>query len=64
MAPPEQPFICTVKLARQTWGIYPTNLPAVCAKLSIKLDHHQALSDAEACAKIVMAASNFSASRS
>lgn len=74
IVPPRQPFVCTVKLARRTWGMYPTNLPAVCRRLGISLDHHQALSDAEACARIVIAAgedgaelgagaSNFLASR-
>lgn len=53
---PLQDFICTVKLARQTWKIYPTKLPHVCEHLGILLDHHQALSDAEACARIVIAA--------
>lgn len=56
LRPPPQPFVCTVELARKTWAIYPTKLPAVCGKLGIDLDHHQALSDAEACARIVLAA--------
>jgi DNA polymerase-3 subunit epsilon len=53
---PPQEFICTVKLARQVWRIYPTKLPHVCQHLGIALEHHQALSDAEACAQIVIAA--------
>lgn len=53
---PEPSFICTVQLARRVWGIYPTKLPNVCEYLGIALEHHQALSDAEACAKIVIAA--------
>lgn len=56
LAPPEQPFLCTVKLARKTWGIRPTKLPNVCAHLGLALNHHDALSDAEACANIVLAA--------
>jgi DNA polymerase-3 subunit epsilon len=65
--PPEVPFVCTVKLAREIWNIYPTKLPHVCKKLGIPLDHHNAASDALACAKIVLAAqkksiSNFLAS--
>lgn len=56
LAVPEIPFTCTVKLARETWGIYPTRLPDVCAFLGIELRHHEALSDAEACARIVLAA--------
>jgi DNA polymerase-3 subunit epsilon len=49
-------FLCTVQLARRAWGIYPTKLPNVCSFLGIELDHHEALSDAEACARIVLAA--------
>ncbi|HEY9661932.1 MAG TPA: 3'-5' exonuclease [Allocoleopsis sp.] len=53
---PNHPFICTVQLARRTWQLYPTKLPNVCDYLGIPLNHHQALSDAEACARIVIAA--------
>jgi len=55
LAPPQIPFRCTVQLARQTWNIYPTKLNHVCDHLGITLKHHQAASDAEACALIVMA---------
>jgi len=54
--PPALPFECTVRLARQTWNIYPTKLNNVCDHLGITLKHHQAASDAEACALIVIAA--------
>ena len=54
--PPELRFLCTVQLARRAWGVYPTKLPNVCEFLGIDLDHHEALSDAEACARIVIAA--------
>jgi DNA polymerase III subunit epsilon len=53
---PQIPHVCTVKLARNTWGIHPTNLPMVCSHLGLRLNHHEALSDAEACAEIVIAA--------
>lgn len=53
---PSQPFVCTVQLARKQWDIRPTKLPDVCNYLGIDLRHHQADSDAEACARIVMAA--------
>ena len=53
---PAVPFTCTVQVARNTWDIYPTKLPDVCKYLDIKLNHHDALSDALACAHIVMAA--------
>jgi DNA polymerase-3 subunit epsilon len=47
------PFICTVQVARQVWGIYPTKLPMVCRALDIPLRHHDAASDASACARIL-----------
>jgi DNA polymerase III subunit epsilon len=53
---PTLPFLCTVELARRIWRIYPTKLPNVCAKLGLPLKHHDPCSDAEACAKIVLAA--------
>jgi DNA polymerase-3 subunit epsilon len=56
LAAPVQPFVCTVQLARRQWDIRPTKLPDVCNYLGIDLRHHQADSDAEACARIVMAA--------
>lgn len=56
LAAPMLPFVCTVKLARACWDLRPTKLPDVCRHLSIDLRHHQADSDAEACARIVMAA--------
>lgn len=56
LKPPELPFLCTVQLARQTWKLYPTKLPHVCQYLGIPLKHHDAASDAEACARIVLAA--------
>ena len=53
---PSLPFQCTVQVARRTWSIYPTKLSNVCQKLQIELNHHEALSDAMACARIVLAA--------
>ncbi len=53
---PTLTFQCTVQLARRTWSIYPTKLPDVCRELGIALNHHEALSDALACAEIVLAA--------
>jgi DNA polymerase-3 subunit epsilon len=53
---PSHPFQCTVRLARAVWNIYPTKLPDVCRHLHIPLHHHDAGSDAEACARIVIAA--------
>jgi len=55
---PSLPFVCTVQLARKQWDIYPTKLPNVCDYLDIPLNHHDAASDSQACAKIVIAAEN------
>jgi len=60
LTPPTIPFECTVRLARQTWNIYPTKLNNVCDHLGITLKHHFAASDAEACALIVIAAQQIS----
>jgi DNA polymerase-3 subunit epsilon len=54
--PPDHAFHCTVRLARAVWDVYPTKLPDVCRRLRIPLRHHHAESDAEACARIVIAA--------
>jgi len=56
VASPALPFVCTVQLARRRWAMKPANLPAVCRRLGIGLIHHNAGSDAEACARIVIAA--------
>jgi DNA polymerase-3 subunit epsilon len=53
---PDAPYLCTVQLARRVWGIRPTRLPDVCGRLDIPLRHHDAGSDAEACARIVLRA--------
>jgi DNA polymerase III subunit epsilon len=53
---PRHRFICTVRLARKAWQVKPTTLPHVCQYLGIRLRHHHAVSDAEACARIVLAA--------
>ena len=53
---PSAPFVCTMKLARDTWGLHPTRLSDVSRHLGIELQHHDALSDALACVEIVIAA--------
>jgi len=56
---PALSFYCTVQLARRAWrtrGLTRANLPAVCEHLGITLNHHDPASDAEACARIVIAA--------
>lgn len=55
LPPPVLPFQCTVRLARKTWNLRHANLPSVCTYLGIPLKHHDAVSDAEACAGIVIA---------
>jgi DNA polymerase-3 subunit epsilon len=54
---PENNYLCTMKLARRLWNIYPTKLSDVCRHFTIALNHHEAASDALACAKIVLNAS-------
>ncbi len=55
IAPPPLPFACTVRWSRRTFGLRHANLPAVCSHLGISLRHHAAGSDAEACARIMIA---------
>ena len=53
----EQPnldFVCTLAIARQ-WGLRPARLPDVARHLGILLWHHDAASDAEVCARIMLA---------
>lgn len=57
---PDLPFLCTVQLARRQWGLRPNDLPSVCRRLGIALVHHEPGSDAEACARIVIAAARAS----
>lgn len=56
LPPPDQAWRCTVKMARARWGLRPARLPDVCNHLAIALKHHDATSDATACARIVVAA--------
>ena len=56
LAIPQFSSECTVQIARQVWNLYPTKLPNVCQHLGIELNHHEALSDARACAKIMIKA--------
>jgi DNA polymerase-3 subunit epsilon len=53
---PRQAFVCSMREARRKWGIRPTRLPDVCRHLGLSLKHHDALSDAEAAARIMIAA--------
>lgn len=53
---PNNEFVCTVQLSRRLWNIHPTTLPSVCQRFNIPLNHHDALSDTEACAQIMLRA--------
>ena len=53
---PRVRFECTVRMARASWGLRPTTLSHVADYLGLSLNHHHAGSDAEACARIVLAA--------
>ncbi len=55
LEPPTQPFLCSMQLARSVWNLHPTKLSDVCQHLNIELNHHEALSDALACARILIA---------
>jgi DNA polymerase-3 subunit epsilon len=54
---PRAPFVCSMKIAQDELGLYPVNLESVCRSLRIKLNHHDPLSDAWACARIILKAS-------
>jgi DNA polymerase-3 subunit epsilon len=56
LRPPALPFECTVEWARRAWRLRTAKLPVVCAHLGLRLDHHEAGSDAQACARIMIAA--------
>lgn len=51
---PEIPFYCTLKGSRKFLNLEKNSLDSVCKALNIELQHHQALSDATACAKIFL----------
>jgi DNA polymerase-3 subunit epsilon len=54
MEPPDVNFLCTMRLARRQWNVFPTKLSDVCRHFKIPLKHHDAESDALACARIVL----------
>jgi DNA polymerase-3 subunit epsilon len=64
LAAPAARFECTIALARRRWGVRRAGLAAVASYLGIPLLHHQALSDAEACARIVLRSYEPAVSRS
>ena len=54
LAAPDLRFLDTVAIARKAFNIFPTKLNNVCEVLGIELNHHEALSDAHACAQILI----------
>lgn len=51
------PWLCTMVLARQAWPSLPNHkLPTLASKLGVELQHHDALSDAQAAAKVYLEA--------
>ncbi|MBI5502092.1 MAG: exonuclease [Deltaproteobacteria bacterium] len=56
LRPPALRFECTVDWAKRAWGLRTAKLPVVCVHLGLRLEHHEAGSDAEACARIMVAA--------
>lgn len=55
LRPPQLPFVCTVQLSRRCLQLPSARLPVVARHLGIPLDHHDALSDATACARVALA---------
>jgi DNA polymerase-3 subunit epsilon len=53
---PETPWICSLMLSRRAWRLRSNRLPDVAAHIGFALNHHDPESDAEACARIVLAA--------
>ena len=51
---PIYPFYCTLKASRQNLKLAKNKLSDVCSALQIKLDHHNAISDANAAAEIFL----------
>jgi DNA polymerase-3 subunit epsilon len=58
---PPNKYLCSMKLARCQWSIFPTKLSDVCNHFNIGLNHHDAASDALACANIVLKAAEVGA---
>ncbi|HPN31288.1 MAG TPA: 3'-5' exonuclease [bacterium] len=49
---PEIQFKCSLQLSRKAWNLDSYSLNNICSHFSIPLNHHNALSDAEACAEL------------
>jgi DNA polymerase-3 subunit epsilon len=53
---PRLSYVCSLAIAQNVLSIHPGSLSNVCHQLRIELNHHHALSDAEAAARIVLVA--------
>lgn len=51
---PAVPSLCTVDLVKKAWNLNPAALPDACRYIRYPLDHHNPLSDADACANILL----------
>jgi DNA polymerase-3 subunit epsilon len=57
LAEPKVNYLCSLQIAKRTWkGLPKYNLQALSDKFQIPLQHHNALSDTIACAKIILEA--------
>jgi len=56
LQPPVAEWICSVRTARSLWRVSNADLASMARFLCIPLDHHEPLSDATACAEIMLAA--------
>jgi len=54
--PPVAEWICSVRTARRVWSVPNADLASMARFLCVPLDHHEPLSDATACAEIMLAA--------
>lgn len=53
-AVPETEYLCTLQMARALWRYPSYSLPFLASTFEIDLQHHDALSDAEACAHVLI----------
>lgn len=51
---PEAPFLCTLKGSRRSLPLPSKKLNLVCEYFGIALNHHNAASDAQACAEVYL----------
>jgi DNA polymerase III subunit epsilon len=63
LAMPITPFKCSIAQAKECWPLESYALDMVCEHLGIELDHHEPLSDALACAQIIIAAEKLASSK-